>query len=530
MAHWFFLLLYISGCFLLNAYARKHPPLYKEKLATPGGHSLKIIFAVWGASLWPMLALLWILVPAIKATWTDLASPIVPYLFLALGAYVPLLIFLALLAWLNLSNWGGVVVFTLLPLSLIWVLASAKIVSQFPYMQLLPFLFFISMPPLFSIFLLVGWIQKLIPVETGEEQGHRNSLRLLLSFFTAIPKPSWVIEKGKIKNRIKGHALMGTGPGWVMTEPENAVVLKGRSEIRRIAGPGGIFTRNHKEEGVYTVVDLRPQFHSTTIDAITQDGIEIALCIRTVFRIDPGMGNLRLRQRWPYARGAAWRAVFAAEVNPQTQNPLEPYEPCPWEDIPIERSRTLIRQMMMDYSLDALYAAPPTYTLPRLQISAFVHGEIQARLAPQGFHIESWSISNIVPKDEAVTQQRIQAWKARWIRQFMEWRGEMQAQRIEKFAMLREKVRFDLLSGMIEHFNKLLRENADTVRANLLVYYLIENLASIAREPDIQAVLPKSALMTLEQLEQQQQQSLPPKIANLELDDQEAQEETEEGP
>ena len=143
MSRFLLLILYIGGCIWLNSYLRKNPPLYKGKLVLPETRPMLVLWGIWGASLWPLLGLLWIVMPAIKAAWVDTVSP-APLLFLALGFYVPLLLFLSLLAWLKIFRIETLSGFAILPLFLFLLMLPSETTWLPPVAQFLPFLFFIA--------------------------------------------------------------------------------------------------------------------------------------------------------------------------------------------------------------------------------------------------------------------------------------------------------------------------------------------------------------------------------------------------
>ena len=492
------LLLYISSSIALNIYLRKHPPLF----AAGGiGSVMRIMREIWGASLWPGLSLLWITVPVFMATRPATQLPIGLFL-LGLGVLLPMLIYSALLVWVRLMDIGGLIILGVIGLSFLafvtWIFVKQPGLSIW---RMLPaFLFLILVPPTLATLLIFGWGMDLVPVSPQQENRHRNALALLLSFYSGQPRPMQRIIQGKTKVQVKGDPVDGLGPGWIMTEANNAVVLKGRSEIRRIVGPGGIFTQ--ADEIVYEILDLRQQVRSTQLQAITRDGIQVRLQIAVVFQIQPGHHTLHFDHPWPYAREGVWHIVFAAEVNPEGRTPLDAHLSRPWSDIPLEVAHSILKQTIINYTLDELYGTLDQSSSPRQEIGMHTRAKLAAMLAPKGFHIVSCGIGTITPVDAAVTAQRIKTWQAHWIRQLMTWQGAAQAQRFEHFAAIQNRARVDLLSHFIEATHAGVQEDAPATTWNLVAYNLLENMEQLAREPEIQTFLPETALPALTELRQ----------------------------
>ncbi|MBN2004127.1 MAG: SPFH domain-containing protein [Anaerolineae bacterium] len=489
----FLLLVYLSVSIALNARSTKLSS-YKEGSLPMSGDPL---LAIWGASLWPFLGLLWVTTPTLRATWSN--AGLVTFTLLLLGLSLPLAVMIIPFAVHKIFPAGaiGLIFFGMMVWFLIVLGGGAA--AWPPFGQLLLFLIFILSPFALGSWMLFDWVKDLVPLEQEEGQSRQDAMSLLAGILSGLPKPMWVIEKGKAKQRIRGSVHYGSGPGCVMTEPENAVVLKGQTAIRRVAGPGWVLTR--ADETIHSVIDLRQQLRTMEVKAITKDGINVKLAAAVIFRINPGRRSLRLRYAWPYARDDAWRVVFGAEVNPEGRTPLDAHHIRPWGDIPVEVAKNLLKQEMINHSLDDIYGLAD-HTVPRLKVAEEVRRKLAERVGPMGFEINDMSISSIAPLAEEVVQQRIEAWKARWIHQLMEWQGAVQARRFERFAALQNRARADLLSHLIVATNAAVQDTDDDFSGNLAAYYLLENLERIARDPEVRAFLPESALPALVELRQ----------------------------
>ena len=437
--------------------------------------------------------------PVFKATRPDTMLP-VGWLYLGLGLILPIMIYNALLIWARFTDMGCLVLLGLFLLGGLGIAAWISIQLQLTsiWRSMPAFLLFILAPPTVATFLLFEWAADILPLLPQQEEGHRNALALIMGFYSGYPKPVQRIIKGRVKTLVKGSTLGGLGPGWLMTEPDNAVVLKGRTEIRRIVGPGGIFTQ--ADEVPYEILDLRQQIRKMELQAITRDGIKVNLQVSIVFQIQPGHHTLHFGRPWPYTRDAAWRIVFAAEVNPKGRTPLDAHLSHPWSDIPLEVAQSIIQQTIINYTLDELYGAHDQTIPPRQAISEHTRARLAEQLEPKGFHIASCAIGIITPVDPAVTEQRIRTWKARWVRQLVTWQGAAQARRFEHFATIQNRARIDLLSRFIEATHAAIQQSEQNTAWNLVAYNLLENMERLAQEPEIQNYLPETALPALEEL------------------------------
>jgi len=493
---------------------------------------IDLFWRMGGAVAWLLGGLFWVFLPLFSPTWAKAPIP-VALLMVDVSVGLPLLIFLAglywsrlfpresLLPWLLLD--GMFLLLIALGLGIVWLPVvwqqapplltrlfapptelSAARASFLKHMPL--FLLFVTSAPTLVAWLLYKWTPDLIPIDAEEEDRPRKALTLLLGFFTGFPQPSAMISKGQVRPSIAG-SRDGVEPGWLITEPENVIVLKDRSEIRRIVGPGAAFI--HKGESIHSILDLRPQLRAVPVQAITRDGIKVHVTVTLVFQIAAGRRTLYLTHPWPYARDAIWRIVLAAEVNPAGRTPLDAHISRPWSDLPPELVRNILPQIVLEFPLDELYDGAPDALPPRQIISARLRQKLTEQLEPLGFSIETCGLGVITPVEAEVTRQRIEAWQARWIGQLMTWQGAAQARRFTHFAAIRNQARVDLLSHLIEVTNTTLQQGGSDVKRNLVAYHLLENLEHIARDPEIQLFLPESAAPALSSLRERLKDTTP---------------------
>jgi hypothetical protein len=393
------------------------------------------------------------------------------------------------------------------------------------------FLATVLSPPMLSIASLIQWILKVVPVG---RQGRpiRRALMMLFGFFSTFPKATWVVEDGTVHTRIHGNEFAGAGPGWLMTEPENAVVLKAGPKVTRVAGPGVALTQ--RAESPFKIIDLRNQMRTTRISAITRDGIEVQVPVSSSFRVNRGYGEIILDESWPYRHQRdIFGVAFSEEVDPTGKSPLEANTAYPWGDLPLRITAHKTEQAISFYSLDQLYdgitdpvgaldEGDPEFQLlkthrqveealglpkaeglgdplTRTTIGKLVQRAVRQELEPRGFEILGGGIEDkIAPLNQDVTAKRVEAWKSRFILKVMDWQANVQRRRFARFEELRQSARDTMLDSMIKEIQKYVGAADEGAWRDYVAYHLLDDLIRMARNPDVQEMLPESALPTLE--------------------------------
>ncbi len=491
------LLGYILATFFLQRYLQEHPP-------EAGKTFVPFISRPFYALLWMALPLLG---PLTALLWINV-SPLPILLLFALFIILPL--FLVFLPWLWWTKVQGTRFFAMflamvlalpLPLLVVWLMEQSHRAMVWDS-TLIPLLWFILVPPVFMLFLLYFLAPRLLPLPQGEQEKHRRqAAQLLTGFFTRFPKPAIVVREGKMQTRIKGNPFTGTGPGLIITEPENAVLLRGSSDIKRAVGPGVIFTG--RGEVAFSVIDLQRQFRVTKeVEALTRDGILVKVPCSSIFQIRGPEQPLRLGHPWPYRKSAAITAFLAAEVNPQGKSPLEAHKARSWIDLPLQLAVHRLKQVIAKYSLDELFAIRGRLPekLPRLAIARTVREFVKQEMAEIGINVVGGGVGNrIVPVDEEVLKQRIDSWKATQMRKIMVNKGKAEAEYLKQLEKVRGNALEELIDSLRQQSDMLQAAGPDTSML-LITLRLLETLEGIARDPHIEPLLPestKSVLATL---------------------------------
>ena len=498
------LLIYIAGFAALRWYLRKHPPGPKKFPVIELAQPQAMLLWMWGPLLWFLPGLMWVGVPSLP-DWGIVSLS----LFAPLGIFVLFLLVTGLFPK-SLRSPTFVLVATgiLVVVALIVLLTLGGILSdpELDVEKFLLFLIFITIPPVIAILLLLVGVAEIVPLNLDQENRWLTALKIFAGFFTSYPKPTWVVEDGKVENRIKGNPFLGFGPGWLMTEPENVVVLQGGTDIKGIVGPGVVLTKG--AESPFKVIDLRNQIRTGKLDGVTRDGIQVKLPIGALFRMNPGSKTINLKslaqhELWPYQKQDVYKAVFSEVVDPAGKTPLEAHRASSWDALPLKVAVNRLKQVASLYSFDQLYSIDQNAnTLTRLVIGKAVRETVTDTIEPLGYKVLGGGVGNtVVPVDEDVSRQQIDGWKARWINKTLDWQAETQIKQFKTIGTIRSQARVEFFGKLLEDTYQDFQDPAST--NNLVAYHLLENLLHIARSPQVQNGLSESALSTLIYLQQQ---------------------------
>lgn len=183
---------------------------------------------------------------------------------------------------------------------------------------------FISLPILILYYLVLYQLAMVVvPASSPEDRREKKSrFHVLSSYAWGIQSPLVVVDGHAWKNpetRISGDFTWGFSdfpfpivknlnwrPGLVWTKAHHVVEVSGGTSLKRIDGPGVIFTG--VLERASQVFDLRLQLRTNEIDVVSKDGVSFKARVFTAFRLDPETWDKEtydnLRSKNPFLRGA----------------------------------------------------------------------------------------------------------------------------------------------------------------------------------------------------------------------------------
>ena len=487
--------------FVLVRYHKHHPLKEGTSFRTPSER---------GASTWTRLVLP-VVVPTLFSStlWLISSSPsywivwllVVP-LYFALTAVVP---------WGKGAFRGIAISFSgLLLVGIVGALAS-HVLHAPPLTYAFLLLTYLLIPVTLQAFFFATFVPRMVPTPpsmTAEERKrhHKQAMALFGAFFSGFPKPIIAVREGKLVTRNPGNPFLGSGPGLVMTEPEYAVLIRDGSRVRRIIGPGVIFTGDGDVADY--VFDLRRQLRATRARARTRDGIELDVPLASIFHIQRGDGEEpALDKPWPYRPSAALKLYFSLLVDPENKTPLEAQHAEPWQNIPLKEGVPRLQHVISRYTLDHIYGAPQSDRrghdgLLRVQIGAEVRQHVTEAVKDRGITIIGGGIGNIIkPVDAAIFKERIRAWQARWAQEALRREWQVSIEMINAFSRARQEVIQEMLAGMKEQAKHLRRQEQGGLSPKTAIsLYLIQTLEDIAHRSEAQRFLPTDLTETLDSL------------------------------
>lgn len=138
---------------------------------------------------------------------------------------------------------------------------------------------------LVSVYISSFYMMSLHTVEEG------LSMRQIMRSFVAVllnTNYDWmIISEGEIKTTRPGGVMKKLGgPGKIVIEPGNAVVLQSGGRVTRVCGAGIVSTKRF--ENIKEIVNLRNQFIVSTVEnVITADKIPLTITMGIGYRIKP---------------------------------------------------------------------------------------------------------------------------------------------------------------------------------------------------------------------------------------------------
>ena len=486
-----------AAAFILFHYFDHNPPGPKASFVLPSDRGIQARYQL----LFPVL-ILTILASAIWMHWIDIKA----WLLLVL-LYVALVVSLP---WLK----GNFRLLAMLLGAMELLAGIAALVLRFlhPQMSRYPLMLaFLLFPVTVMTVFFALFVRRLIPLPPGlgkeaEDEHHRQSEALFSTFFCGLPKPIVAVRNGQLITRNAGNPFLGTGPGLVMTDPEYAVLIRDGAQVRRVVGPGVIFT-GAGDVADY-VFDLRRQQRGTRVRARTREGIELEAPLSSIFHIQRGEGERepQLDRPWPYRPSAAIKLYFSRLVDPEGKTPLDAHKPQPWQDLPLKEGVPILKQVISRYTLDEIYGTPlPDHPdqseLLRVQIGAEVRQQVEASMKEKGIQVIGGAIGGTIkPTDESIFKQRIKAWQARWAQKALQREIKESVEQLQTFSRIRQQLLQELLAGLKEYADHYHEQGEKVSPAAILSLRLLETFEAIAHRSEARDFLPEGLLQTLDEL------------------------------
>jgi regulator of protease activity HflC (stomatin/prohibitin superfamily) len=261
------------------------------------------------------------------------------------------------------------------------------------------------------------------------------------------------------------------GPGFVNVGTGYVAVFERVGGPSKVAGSGIHFIRRF--EHLREVIDLRDQFRKKDgIKVYTKDGIQVTVRnVEVAFRVHTQSRGRTEKELYPFSIGAVRRIAYTKTVGASG--------PSVWTDSATGAAVGRITGFIARNILDDIVAKPnPDSPDPRDKIKAiFAEKKTRDAFLNMGVDLLWVSIGHIeTPKD--VIDQRINAWRASWMKQERVELASGEATKVRLMEYARGLARIELL----EKFTKGVPLSRDTgMPVDLILIQIAEVLNSTGR-------------------------------------------------
>jgi hypothetical protein len=305
---------------------------------------------------------------------------------------------------------------------------------------------------------------------------------------------TWLTAEERLVQRLEGDVFSEflSGPGIILTGCDHAVVISSGPTLTGIRGPGLIFTETY--ERPKHVVDLRVQLRSFEVEAWTKDGIAVRVVTFIPFQMGTGNEKPGLGKGFPYRSSDVYVAVNAEALEVDLSQKTEGARKHEWYDLPQLLGEPIVRDLISRYDLDDLYAPFELYDdfgeHPRARIARELRGRLDEELPRLGIKRIGGGISNLMPMDDRVIEQRIAAWRADWVQKVMRQRAEGQTARIRTVEAAWARAQVDVIMDIAGRAEQL-REKGEPVLTDAILLYFVEVLERQIANSALRSALPR---------------------------------------
>jgi len=363
-------------------------------------------------------------------------------------------------------------------------------------------LVFIALPAALLFWVgLYGLAQNVLPLDEHAPLAERLlAFRALITYTLGTNYPYQVVQNRKAIERVPGNIFREffAGPGIVMTSCDHTVVISSGIRDRQVPNPGVTFTGRF--EKITDVIDLRIQLRSFDVEALTKDGIRVKVLTFVPCRIDAGSEWPELGKPFPFRKSAAFKAVQEGRLIERSQEMrdgkvVENKQKRTWEEMIQVVATQVVRRIISEYSFDDLCAPYQPQREPRKEIIAKLRQQLKDTMKDWGIQVIGGGISNLMPADDGLLQQRIDNWRAEWERRMTAEVGKGEAEYIRMVESARAQAQAEMIRTISEGLERA--GPVENVSTEVIALRFIESLEKMIESPGVHQALPPATMETV---------------------------------
>ena len=303
------------------------------------------------------------------------------------------------------------------------------------------------------------------------------------------------IQQGKIDKGEEGILARVGGPGHLVIHHDSVAVLSRAGQITRLEGPE--FPELESFERVYRVVDLQPKRAAREITALTREGIPISCEVDIRYQIRHKAKEKPTPKR-PFP--ASHRHVLRAATSTWKCDPFISEDgELDWEARLTFAPLGILRSIFARYSLDQLIhpmgweGDEPLY---RERMGEELKQQLHAAAGRMGAQVLGVQLGDVEIRDDGVTKQWLEAWRAKWESQLAQRRAEGEAEATEQVGTARAQAQAEIVVNLTQSLQAL-ASSSGALQSRLGLLRVVAILRHMAHDPQTEPFLPVEALHDL---------------------------------
>jgi hypothetical protein len=303
------------------------------------------------------------------------------------------------------------------------------------------------------------------------------------------------IQQGKIDKGEDGILARVGGPGHLVIHHDSEAVLSRAGQITRLEGPK--FPALESFEKVYRVVDLQPKRAARKVTALTREGIPISCEVDIRYQIRHEWNEKGTPKRpFPASRRHVLRAATSTwKCDPFISESGE----LDWEARLTFAPLGILRSIFARYSLDQLIQPmgwEGDELLYREEIGKALLERLHASAGGLGAEVLGVHLGDIEIRDDGVTKQWLEAWRAKWESQLAQRRAEGEAEATEQVGTARAQAQAEIVVNLTQSLQAL-ASSSGALQSRLGLLRVVAILRHMAHDPQTEPFLPVEALHDL---------------------------------